>query len=126
MMTLIPFNSFSASKTSAFLLLFWLLLSTVYLCQADTTNKQMFPEYKAIRRNVTFWEKVYSQYTLTEAVIHDAEDLSKIYEVIPLLGDDLPGAARFNSIFQQQTIEKYSAILKKLANQKPTTRTKQK
>ncbi len=126
MMTLIPFNSFSVSRTSAVLLVFGLLLSTAFLCQADTTNNEIFPEYKAIRRNVAFWEKVYSHYTLTEAVIHDTQDLSKIYEVIPLLGDDLPGAARFNSIFQQQAIEKYSAILKKLASQKPTSRTEAK
>lgn len=120
-MTLIPVNFFPARKISTLLCMLWLLLSTANSCQAATTSDQNFPHYKAISSNVAFWEKVYSHYSLTEAVIHDSEDLSKIYEVIPLLGEDLPGAARFNSIFQQHAKEKYSAILKKLASQKPST-----
>lgn len=80
-----------------------------------------FPYYKAIEKNVAFWEKVYSQYSLNEAVIHDSEDLSKIYEVIPLFDDELPRSSQFNAIFQRYGKEKYREILEKLATQKPTT-----
>jgi membrane-bound lytic murein transglycosylase D len=91
-------------------------------CQAETKSGENFPNYKAIAKNVDFWEKIYSQYSLNEAVIHDSNDLSKIYEVIPLLGEDLPGAARINSLFQQQAIKKYGEMLTKLAARKPATR----
>jgi membrane-bound lytic murein transglycosylase D len=91
-------------------------------CQADSKSGENFPSYMAISKNVAFWEKIYSHYSLNEAVIHDSNDLSKIYEVIPLLGEDLPGAARINSLFQQQARDKYSAMLTKLASRKPATR----
>jgi len=121
-MTLIPVNSFPARRISAILCLFGLLLTTALYCHGSDTGSQDFHSYKAIETNVTFWEKIYSHYSLTEAVIHDSEDLSKIYEIIPLLGDDLPGASRFNTLFQRQAINKYRKILKKLTTQQPTTR----
>lgn len=122
-MTLIPDVFLPVRRISTVLCVLWLLHSTALHCQATatTTNNQNFPHYKTISRNVAFWENVYSRYSLTEAVIHDSEDLSKIYEIIPLLGDDLPGAARFNSIFQKNAKEKYSAILKSLASREPAT-----
>ncbi len=91
-------------------------------CQAATPIKTKFPHYRAISENVVFWEKIYSHYSLNQAVIHDSEDLAKIYEVITLLGEDIPGAARYNEIFQKHTKEKYRSILQKLAVEKPTTR----
>jgi len=93
----------------------------VLFCQAAIPAKKKFPHYSFISKNVAFWEKIYSHYSLTQAVIHDSEDLAKIYEVIPLLGEDVPGAARYNEIFQQHAKDKYRAILKKIALQKPTT-----
>ena len=99
-----------------------LFFFTAFHCRAAATDHTHFPHFSSISKNVTFWEKIYSQYSLTEAVIHDSEDLSKIYDVIPLLGEDLPGAARFNSTFQKQAQEKYRTILKKIARQKPTSR----
>lgn len=121
-MTLTAIIFFPIRKTSILLGMLCLLalLSTHSL--AASTSSQLFPHYKAIEKNVAFWEKVYSHYSLTEAVIHDSKDLSKVYEVIPLLGEDLPGARRLNSIFQKHAKEKYRAILKKLASLQPTTR----
>ena len=103
---------------SVLLAFFCMVLS----CQAATPTKNNFPHYRAISENVAFWEKIYGHYSLNQAVIHDSEDLAKIYEVIPLLGADIPGAARYNEMFQQNTIEKYRSILQKLAVKKPTTR----
>jgi len=121
-MTLMPINSFRLHKAFTLLEILCLLALLSTHCHATVTSNRLFPHYKTINKNVAFWEKVYSHYSLTEAVIHDSKDLSKIYEVIPLLSDDLPGANRINSIFQKHTKEKYRVILEKLAHQKPTTR----
>ncbi len=117
-----PVQIYSAGSVFTCLCVFLLLLFTSFYCQASVPDKQKFPHYEAISKNVAFWEKIYSHYSLTEAVIHDSEDLAKIYEVIPLLGEDVPGAAKYNEIFQQHAKEKYRVILKKIATQKPTTR----
>lgn len=102
------------------LCLLTLLLSIPFFCQGAVPGNQEFPRYRTIEKNVAFWEKVYSHYSLTQAVIHDSDDISKIYEIIPLLDDDLPGAARLNSIFQRRAKEKYRAILLQLTQKVPT------
>ncbi len=121
-MTQLPVTFLSARRILSILYVLALLHVMAFSCQAKAVANQDFPSYKTIRNNVAFWEKIYSHYSLTEAVIHDSRDLSKIYEIIPLLSDDQPGAARLNSLFQERTIEKYSAILKKLAAGKPATK----
>ncbi len=120
-MTLQPVHLFFLRKQAILLIVLWFLSPTIFNCQASATEKGNFPNYKAIEKNVAFWEKIYSQYSLTEAVIHDSEDLSKIYEVIPLFSDDLPRASHFNALFQRHSKEKYREILKKIATEKPTT-----
>ena len=112
----------SSSRTFTCLSILLLFFSTVLFCQAAVPDKKNFPLYNAISQNVAFWEKIYAHYSLTEAVIHDSEDLAKIYEIIPLLGEDIPGSARYNEIFQQHAKEKYRTILKNLSVQGPTTR----
>jgi len=119
-MALLPVNFYRAHRLPALLGVLSLLFLTSFYSQASTTGSKDFPHFKSITHNVNFWEKIYAHYSLTEAVIHDSEDLSKIYDVIPLLGDDLPGATRLNVIFQKQAQEKYRVMLKKLADQKPT------
>lgn len=80
-----------------------------------------FPRYGEIEPNVQFWEKIYATYSLKQAVIHDANDVSKIYEVIELLDSALPGARKINTKAQKRTIKKYENLLKKLSKQKPIT-----
>ena len=76
---------------------------------------QLFPHYPAIKNNIVFWEKIYSSYSLSDAVIHDSDDLSRIYEVIHLLDLDLPGARRINRKIKEAARNKYSRILKTLS-----------
>ncbi len=116
-----PIKFFAKHLTQIVLCTFFLLLQTAENCQGTSPGSQNFPRYKAIVNNVVFWEKIYSHYSLTEAVIHDSEDLSKIYDVIPLLGDDMPGASRLNSLYQQHAIKKYRDILIKIADHQPAT-----
>ena len=95
------------------------------LCGASpASSTELFPLYPAIKANVAFWEKVYSTYSVNSAIIHDRNDLSKIYEVVPLMDRDMPGAASINSTMTTIAIEKYQKILENLAGGKvPSTTT---
>jgi len=94
----------------------------IFTLQHNTVSAQDFPRYQAIEKNVQFWEKIYSTYSLNQAVIHDSKDLSKIYEIVVLLGQPTQKAAQFNANAVKRAIKKYSAILKKLAKQRPVTK----
>lgn len=120
-MSLITIIFFQNYKSPSLLYPLFLLLATIFFPGTAVTSDQIFPNYRVISSNVAFWEKIYSHYSLTEAVIHDSNDLSKIYEVIPILGEDLPGSARINSLFEQQVKDKYRAILTSLAGRRPST-----
>ncbi len=100
--------------------LWWSFFATTE-CLAANKDTEEFPLFPAIKNNVQFWEKIYGHYSLNEAVIHDSEDLSKIYEVIKLLDRNLPGSRRPNELAEQRAKEKYQAILTKLAQQQPST-----
>ncbi len=80
-----------------------------------TVNNRNFPIYPSIQANVDFWEKIYTQYSTSEAVIHDNHDLTKIYGVIPIVDYLLPGARQFNEPVLELAKLKYCAILTRLA-----------
>jgi membrane-bound lytic murein transglycosylase D len=82
-----------------------------------------FPEFPNIRNNVDFWEKIYSTYSINTAVVHDQNDLTKIYEVVTLIDHDLPDARRINNNRLNIIKERYSQILLRLAaGHPPATR----
>lgn len=77
-------------------------------------KKNYFPVFPSIVENVKFWEKVYSQYSTNTAVLHDKNDLSIIYEEVPILDRTLPGAAPLNRKYLKSVKSKYASILEKL------------
>lgn len=87
--------------------------------QVDATPRNDFPEFPIIRNNVDFWEKIYSTYSLNTAVVHDQNDLTKIYEVVALIDHDIPGAQRINNNHLQTIKEKYEQILLRLSSGHP-------
>lgn len=87
-----------------------------------TEASAKFPHYPAIKANVRFWEKIYSSYSLNDAVIHDSNDLSMVYTVIPLLDRSIPGAQKRNAAAEKKVRKKYKTILKKLSQHKPSNR----
>lgn len=99
----------------------WWSVTAANECLAANKEAELFPLFPAIKNNVQFWEKIYGQYSLKQAVIHDAEDLSKIYEVIPLLDRDLPGSRRPNELAERRAKEKYQKMLARLAAHPPAT-----
>jgi len=81
-----------------------------------------FPLYDCIRKNVQFWEKVYSQYTTRQGILHDKNDLSIIYTVIDLVDWRTPGAGQINRKMIKMARLRYKAILANLAKgKKPRT-----
>ncbi|MFT5701193.1 MAG: membrane-bound lytic murein transglycosylase D [Desulforhopalus sp.] len=115
--------SMTVHRKTSFSLYFWLCIIPLFsLILQDPATAQDFPRYAAIEKNVVFWEKIYSTYSLDQAVIHDSKDLSKIYEVIDLLNQPTDNAAKLNKKAQKQTIKKYQKLLKKLSKQRPVTR----
>lgn len=88
------------------------------LSSAGNTN---FPVYPVISDNVQFWKDVYTKYSLNTAVIHDKNDLSVIYEVVPIIDEHLPGAKKGNTILLDGKKNRYSALLKKLSRSAPAS-----
>ncbi len=100
----------------------FLVTAIIFLCLlgdastlSATVNNRNFPTFPAIQANVDFWEKIYSKYSTSEAVIHDRNDLTKIYGVIPIIDYLLPGAQQLNKPILETAKLRYSAILTRLA-----------
>ncbi|NNF98610.1 MAG: transglycosylase SLT domain-containing protein [Desulfobacteraceae bacterium] len=92
-------------KTYLFIAAFLLLAA------ASTPATEHFPIFDELEPNVHFWKKVFTQYTTRQAIIHDADDLNIIYDVINLDDPDTPE----NKIINQQRVDtakkKYRRIL---------------
>ncbi len=84
-----------------------------------TVNNKNFPVFPAIQANVAFWEKIYTTYSTSEAVIHDKYDLTKIYGVIPIVDCLQPGAGQLNKPLLETAKQKYSEILMHIAQGGP-------
>ncbi len=107
-------NGVPAAAIQPGLLLFWL----VFLVAGSARAAETFPQYPSIMANVAFWEKIYSTYSVNSAVIHDRNDLSKVYEVVQLMDQKLPTAARVNAALIEIASNKWRTILKEMANGK--------
>ncbi len=109
------------SKTANLLL--WIILVPFFFLLHPEPAKAAnpFPLYHVITKNVAFWSDIYSKYSLNQAVIHDSEDLSKIYEIINLIDYKIQGASRLNRIKEKKARKKYKNLLLKLSRHKPVT-----
>ncbi len=101
----------SISRSLPVLIICWLLLFTV----TKPAWAKPFPRYTSIENNVRFWESIYADYSTSEAVVHDSDDLRIIYDVIPILSHRLPGASKINKPLLSNVEKKYSTILTRLA-----------
>jgi membrane-bound lytic murein transglycosylase D len=122
-MTPVPRKTSATLITSLVVTALWigLLLGPVPArAQADPRN---FPEYNIISTNVSFWEKVYSTYSVNTSIIHDQHNLARIYATVTLLEDGFPDARKHNSNKIKQVKTHIRTILLKLAgNSPPKTR----
>jgi soluble lytic murein transglycosylase-like protein len=74
-------------------------------------NVNSFPNPACLQENVSFWKRVYADVDVNEALIHDRDDLEKVYAVVRLGGN--------NALRQQSTQmlkEHYRFVLNSLAD----------
>ncbi|MCL2340508.1 MAG: lytic transglycosylase domain-containing protein, partial [Proteobacteria bacterium] len=77
---------------------------------------EKFPLYPCIRPNVQFWEHVYSRYSTRQGILHDTDDLSRIYAVVDLVDWEATDAARTNSERIRTAKERIADILTRLGS----------
>ena len=101
------------------ILLVLILMVVMALYSAEVTAfSDTFPVYDSIRPNVSFWKKIYTQYSTTQGVIHDKHKLDIIYEVIDLKDRNRHGSRKINRNRIKAVKKKYKRILTKLAQGK--------
>jgi membrane-bound lytic murein transglycosylase D len=82
---------------------------------AARAGEEPFPVYPAIEKNVRFWEKVFAEYSLSQAVLHDREDMEIIYLVVDVLPPSAPCASETNRLRLDPIKEDYRQLLLRLA-----------
>jgi len=98
---------------------FALILTLALLVTARPAAAELFPLYPSIKNNVAFWEDVYSRYSTTQGILHDQDDLQKVYGVVELVHWDAPGSAHLNKERIKSARQRYKSILENLAGDKP-------
>ncbi len=84
-----------------------------------TPPSSIFPEYPCIQKNILFWEAIYGKYGTNQGVLHDGEDLSRIYTILSLVDQTVPNAAAINSERITQGKARIKDILQQLASGQP-------
>lgn len=82
---------------------------------AAGADEEPFPVYPAIEKNVRFWEKVFGEYSLSQGVLHDRDDLGIIYAVVEVLPPSNPYAPETNRLRLDPVKEGYRQMLLRLA-----------
>ncbi|MGI6657001.1 MAG: transglycosylase SLT domain-containing protein [Desulfobulbus sp.] len=103
--------------------LFWsvsLLIAVLTLCLLQGSpalaSAEKFPVFPCIQDNVRFWEAIYSRYTTHQGVVHDSENLRRVYGVISLQDSRIPGAGAVNSARKDEAKQHVQAVLERLAS----------
>jgi len=77
---------------------------------------EQFPVYPIIEANVRFWENVYGTYTSRQGILHDKNNLARVYGVIDLIDWNVPRAARINKNLIKRARHQYKKILNDLGH----------
>ena len=88
------------------------------ITEADIPRHDLFPLPNAIQKNVEFWVKVYTQWDSDCLIVHDAQQLDIIYEVVNLrekLGVE-HASERTKRRWARRLRDKYRRILRSLAS----------
>ena len=99
--------------------LFPIFILTIILVSAffgpdARAESDTFPVPSVIEPNVSFWTKIYTEYSSNHGVIHDSRKLNLIYGVIELVDPDRFGGRKTNKNRIKKAKKKYKAILAKL------------
>jgi membrane-bound lytic murein transglycosylase D len=113
------FNRYLRLLTPLWGLFFSIVLPPTISTASSTTDQTTFPEFSIISKNVRFWEKIYSTYSVNTAIIHDQHHLNRIYAIISLHDEKLPGSRQKNEAIVKKTKKHYSRLLLKLSKKAP-------
>ncbi len=115
-----PTPRFSLYRKNILLLSALNLLLIVFITSPLQARKQpTFPSYPAIATNITFWKKIYSDFSVNTAILHDKKDLNIIYTILYLHEKNVPGAESTNNNTIKKSKEKFTLILQKLSKGVP-------
>jgi len=101
-------------KHISFIFCLPLVLIVFIICSDVRAEFYPFPEYSCIQSNVSFWKKIYSEYSSDQGVIHDNQNLNIIYGIIELENPNASGARKINRDRIKTAKRKYKQILAKL------------
>jgi len=96
----------------AFTFIFFAGLAEAKLSKQPFIDSEVFQVPRGLEDRVNFWKDVYSKYPMSQAIVHDADDLSIVYEVVDLGSSQLSRRARDRKTDRVKS--KYRAILRKL------------
>lgn len=113
-------NSRTVQPTSIRILLVLFLVFVVSSMERAHAAADLFPRYPSIEPNIEFWTSIYSRYTTRQGVIHDSEHLDRVFEIIELKPPDTTGSRHINRQRIRAAKEKYSNILRRLAEGEST------
>jgi membrane-bound lytic murein transglycosylase D len=72
-----------ATRSFLLLVFFCLMISPVSLpAQTDPSKENPFPLLPGLEKAVEFWQKIFTEYSVSQLVFFDPLDMSKIYEVV--------------------------------------------
>lgn len=95
--------------------------------ELEFRRNDLFPVPDKLRPRVEFWKKIYSEFTTSQVVIHDKEDLSVIYEVVNLkekFRNPRPGSRSVRRYLKNRR-RHIASVLRRLYNNKGHARTKE-
>lgn len=100
---------------------FFFILPVIFMISgcSSALAAENFPLYPSIKANVKFWEDVYSRYTTRQGIIHDTDNLSRVYTVIDLVDWETSNAAQINSDRVKAAKDRIKEILLSLGNGNP-------
>jgi membrane-bound lytic murein transglycosylase D len=91
------------------------LLVAVAQVSAWAGSEVVFPRPADVEPNVQFWVRVFTQYSYRDFVVHDRDDVSRVYQVMHLPGEGVPSGAdvAWTNAYLKA---KYGDILNRLAS----------
>jgi len=92
-----------------------LAVAAFFFIAAGQAGASVLPEYDEIAPTVSFWEKVYSRYSLSDAIIHDKRDPYIVYGIVRLVAEKNSRDRRANRRRIERAKRKYRRILQRLA-----------
>ena len=99
------------------------LASLSFLFWIGTASaKDPFPVYKGLEDAVEFWVGVFTKYSRSQAIIHDAEQLSLVYDVVDLRGGSGRKGERIRWRNAKRARTRYAALLLRWSKKAPNVK----